>query len=924
MDAAALALNIDSSSVFVAAENLDRFSASAAKAGAASGSQSGSIAKLVATVHSMNTKLGAIVSGLDKVNSALAGMAKASQGAAAANDNVARAIGMADAHVVAYTQHLTAMAASQTGVSAAVAAADAHVIAYTQHLAGLSRTQQDANAHVLAYQASLKAVPAVIGQADSHVLAYRNSLKEVEDSAKKVSTAIKFTATDSLNASRQLADIGVTAAMGMSPFMIAIQQGPQLLDILQNKAAMTGQTLGTVFRAAAVQIGAALVPFLPLIAAVAALAAAFAALTAQANKDSGLKKYTTEMGYTKAEVKKLNAVTVEFGDTMKAVWQVSLESAASALGINTKTMGKTWEAFLSRIVSSARAALAGIYALFAGTKAYLGEIEKGGLIGLGKMAIGQGDPKLLEKTYGKAYQDSQKFMDRIVSQARTNARKRQDEMAKGFYDAPKAKKGPKEYGFGDLLKDADKTRNDLTKQAAQIGLYGEALARVTYEQDLLNKASEHGLKLSPQQKTAIAGIAAELAKLAEANRLATYREEFKQGNAEWSQQMADRTAQIGLQGEALNALRIEQELLTKARSQHLTLSDGDREAIRLEAARRAAEDYQATRAESEVTASRAHNDRMRQLSAERDGIALTGKALLSYQYQQEMINKAVQDGIAFADIDYASIKRKGDAYALIRYEVDKAIAAFNSAKEASSRFFDQLASSRDMGKNWGASLVDSFAKINGYTETFVTSMRRSLDEGQSKWTSFGNGVSAVVDRIIVKLMDRTFQRLIDQLFQAVPATGGGFLGSVGRFLTNKPTAVPDTPKVGEWSRLGNTYGSPQRFANGGSFTNKIVNTPTLFRFANGAKMGEMGEAGPEAIMPLKRGPNGSLGVQMHGGGRPTIKMGDVHMHNSFAGAIGIDSVAEMNRQAAEAAVATVKRQFAEIAAEYEQNGVVMP
>lgn len=89
-------------------------------------------------------------------------------------------------------------------------------------------------------------------------------------------------------------------------------------------------------------------------------------------------------------------------------------------------------------------------------------------------------------------------------------------------------------------------------------------------------------------------------------------------------------------------------------------------------------------------------------------------------------------------------------------------------------------------------------------------------------------------------------------------------------------------------------------------------------------MGEMGEAGPEAIMPLKRGPNGSLGVQMHGGGRPTIKMGDVHMHNSFAGAIGIDSVAEMNRQAAEAAVATVKRQFAEIAAEYEQNGVVMP
>jgi len=32
----------------------------------------------------------------------------------------------------------------------------------------------------------------------------------------------------------------------------------------------------------------------------------------------------------------------------------------------------------------------------------------------------------------------------------------------------------------------------------------------------------------------------------------------------------------------------------------------------------------------------------------------------------------------------------------------------------------------------------------------------------------------------------------------------------------------------------------------------------------------MGEAGPEAIMPLKRGANGKLGVQMEGGGGDTI------------------------------------------------------
>ena len=49
-----------------------------------------------------------------------------------------------------------------------------------------------------------------------------------------------------------------------------------------------------------------------------------------------------------------------------------------------------------------------------------------------------------------------------------------------------------------------------------------------------------------------------------------------------------------------------------------------------------------------------------------------------------------------------------------------------------------------------------------------------------------------------------------------------------------------------------------KFAYGG-----IVKKPTLFPMAQG--MGLMGEAGPEAIMPLKRGANGKLGVQSSGG-----------------------------------------------------------
>lgn len=65
-------------------------------------------------------------------------------------------------------------------------------------------------------------------------------------------------------------------------------------------------------------------------------------------------------------------------------------------------------------------------------------------------------------------------------------------------------------------------------------------------------------------------------------------------------------------------------------------------------------------------------------------------------------------------------------------------------------------------------------------------------------------------------------------------------------------------------------GGVQAFASGGAFSNSIVSNPTLFKFAGGTGM--MGEAGPEAIMPLARGPNGKLGVQANGGngGRPVI------------------------------------------------------
>ncbi len=51
------------------------------------------------------------------------------------------------------------------------------------------------------------------------------------------------------------------------------------------------------------------------------------------------------------------------------------------------------------------------------------------------------------------------------------------------------------------------------------------------------------------------------------------------------------------------------------------------------------------------------------------------------------------------------------------------------------------------------------------------------------------------------------------------------------------------------------------FAKGG-----VVSSPTAFAMRGGT--GLMGEAGPEAIMPLTRGADGRLGVRAAGGGRP--------------------------------------------------------
>ena len=113
-------------------------------------------------------------------------------------------------------------------------------------------------------------------------------------------------------------------------------------------------------------------------------------------------------------------------------------------------------------------------------------------------------------------------------------------------------------------------------------------------------------------------------------------------------------------------------------------------------------------------------------------------------------------------------------------------------------------------------------------------------------TSFGD----LVQSILIGLAKMEMQMAMSSAFKSM-----GGLSGIASLFTGTPVA----------SAKGNMFDSSgiQAFANGGTFTNSIVSEPTLFKFAKGT--GLMGEAGPEAIMPLRRGSDGSLGVVASGG-----------------------------------------------------------
>ena len=143
----------------------------------------------------------------------------------------------------------------------------------------------------------------------------------------------------------------------------------------------------------------------------------------------------------------------------------------------------------------------------------------------------------------------------------------------------------------------------------------------------------------------------------------------------------------------------------------------------------------------------------------------------------------------------------------------------------------------DLAKQTEEAFVNAFKGMEDALVKFVMT-------GKLNFRDLANSIIADLTRMLVRYA------IVQPLFKAIFPNIK--IGSANGNVFSNGEVVP--------SAKGNVFAKNKivPYAYGG-----IVNKPTLFPMANG--MGLMGEAGPEAIMPLKRGSNGKLGVQSSGG-----------------------------------------------------------
>lgn len=156
----------------------------------------------------------------------------------------------------------------------------------------------------------------------------------------------------------------------------------------------------------------------------------------------------------------------------------------------------------------------------------------------------------------------------------------------------------------------------------------------------------------------------------------------------------------------------------------------------------------------------------------------------------------------------------------------------------------------------------------------------ALGKGENAAEAWNDAMTQMAMQLLENLPNMFLQAGLQLIAQGQWPLGLGFIaaaGSTALISGYTKGKIAKEEEEAEANATGGVYGGGETyraFARGGAFTNSIVTEPTHFRFAKGGGfgLGLMGEAGPEAIMPLKRAADGSLGVSAEGLGGGNVAM----------------------------------------------------
>ncbi|EOF5198283.1 phage tail tape measure protein [Salmonella enterica] len=159
--------------------------------------------------------------------------------------------------------------------------------------------------------------------------------------------------------------------------------------------------------------------------------------------------------------------------------------------------------------------------------------------------------------------------------------------------------------------------------------------------------------------------------------------------------------------------------------------------------------------------------------------------------------------------------------------------------------------------------------VAGMTENVFTDAFNSMADGIANFALTGK----------MDFRSFTVSILADLAKMEARIAASKLLGSVLGMFGAGASAGGSTPS-GAYSSaalsvITNADGGVYRSAGLSQYSGSIVNRPTFFAFARGAAV--MGEAGPEAILPLRRGANGKLGVVAAGSGGMTMFAPQYHI-----------------------------------------------